>query len=228
MNSPLTDALYGLVALGLCIIVGTVFYLIVKQAIKDARFRGVTVFQICLFAAWSLLIAAVGNDSAKPPEVPHATLRFDTGLSDNGSVATNDYPVIRWTYEAPLAYNTAHIEYRNKTGSNREWAEAGSVPVTDGVWTGFISDCTNREIFVWSDYIPPAPIHTNGVYAIRNITRPMSDLSSTNAPAYTPPRYLSIRTPIKKGDEQISPPELTRPVIFTDEDIDRLLNSSND
>lgn len=162
----------------------------------------------CAVAAFLVGAVLAALHADKPAPVPSAYLRWDRGLADNGSVATNDTVFIRGTYDALIASDTLHIDYRPKSSTNAlDWASA-YVGVTSDLAAGItrtIPDATNMVIYVWSEYVPPSPVHTNGEYRITHVAR--LDGGAANAP-----RYVTPRTPIKAdGGRQLSPPELPEP-----------------
>ena len=154
------------------------------------------------------LVALVLHGSTKPQPVPSATILWDAGLADSGSVATNDLVFLRATYDLLLANDSLHVDYRTRGSTNAlDWVRAYNGFVYD-LAAGFtvnVPDATNRVIWVWSEYIPPAPVHTNGEYRITYVG------AVTNAPPGTP-RYVLPRTPIVTSDGlRLAPPELAPP-----------------
>lgn len=172
---------------------------------RRSRTGAVAVFLI------SAALAAIHAD--KPTPVPSALLRWDRGLRDNGSVATNDTVFIRGTYDPLMANDALHVDYRPKwiTDSPDGWARAYDGAVSD-LADGFavtIQDATNMVVWIWSEYVEPAPTHTNGEYRIIYV----GDI--TNSPPEAP-RYFLPRTPVKgmedEGDaHHLSPPSLPPP-----------------
>ncbi len=151
-------------------------------------------------------VAAIHAD--KPTPVPSALIRWDTGLADNGSVATNDTVFIRGTYDQLMAADALHLDYRPKSSTNSlDWVRCYEGVVSD-LAAGFtvpIPDATNQVIYVWSEYVAPSPVHTNGEYRITYVG------GVTNSPPAAP-RYVLPRTPIKTSTGvRLSPPELPDP-----------------
>ena len=144
------------------------------------------------------VLAALHAD--KPTPVPSALLRWDRGLADNGSIATNDTVSIRGTYDPLMANDALHVDYRDRTitDSPDGWARAydGAVgDLADG-FTVTIPDATNMIVWIWSEYIEPAPTHTNGEYRIIYVGR-------IDGGAAESPRYVTPRTPIVASSEII-------------------------
>ena len=165
---------------------------------------------VAVFLVGSVL-AAIHAD--KPEPVPSAFLRWDRGLADNGSIATNDTVFIRGTFDPLMANDALHVDYRPKwiADSPDGWARAydGAVgDLADG-FTATIQGATNMVVWIWSEYVEPAPVHTNGEYRVIYV----GDI--TNSPPEAP-RYFLPRTPIKgmedEGDaHHLSPPSLPPP-----------------
>lgn len=177
------------------------------------RKAGMSSLAFAAFAAYALLIARAGNDgSNKPQPVPSAVIRFDRGLYDMGSVATNDYPVIAWRYDSFLENDIVHISARPKASTNElDWIDYHVGPVSDTLWRGYIPACTGMVVWVWCEYIPPAPESTNGVYHLDFLAEPMD---------YEPPsedvnEWVLLRTQVidAEGGRLMSPPIIPQPLV---------------
>lgn len=88
---------------------------------------------------------------------------FDTGLRDNGSYATNDMVHVAWTYTGIPSASSLYIAYR-ESGTTNKWADLGETVVSALVWDGTLANATNYDYLVYSTYVPPSPVHTNGVW----------------------------------------------------------------
>ena len=91
------------------------------------------------------------------------SVRWDTGLRDNGTLITNDTVAVRWTYSGIPSASSVFIDYR-EAGSTNEWDSLGETVASALEWTGILANATNYEYWVYSTYIPPVPVHTNGVW----------------------------------------------------------------
>ena len=187
---------------------------------KRHRRAGGSALAALAFGAYALMVAWAGNDGNKPTPTPSATLRFDVGLYDQGSVATNDHPVIAWTFDPWLSSDTVHISARPKGSTNElDWIDYHTCPVVDTIWRGFIPACTGMVIWVWSEYVPPAPEHTNGVYYLEYLAPPLDwEPFSDDVRMWD-----LLRTPIIDADSGrwMSPPIIPEPLIID------FLNQSN-
>jgi len=189
---------------------------------RNGRRSGHSVLSSLFFAAYALCVAFAGNDSNKPTPTPEATIVFDTSLYDDGSVATNDCPTIRWTYDPWIANDVLHIEARPKGSTNEtDWIQYYVGRVTDASWTGYIPACTGMTICVWSEYVQPSPVSTNGVYHLEYLSVPLDYVQDAGDLRM----WDLLRTPIYDADEKrlMSPPSLTEPLVI--EIPNELLNS---
>lgn len=167
----------------------------------------------CAVAAFLVGAVLAAQYADKPAPVPSATIRWDRGLADNGSVATNDTVFIRGTYDALMASDALHVDYRQRSivDTPDGWTRGYDGRVSDLAdgFTVVIPDATNMVVWIWSEYIEPAPTHTNGEYRIVFVAR-------LDGEAADAPRYVTPRTPIKgmedDGDaHNLSPPSLPPP-----------------
>lgn len=90
---------------------------------------------------------------------------FDTGLHNNGSYATNDTVCAKWTYDMQVpAASDLYVDYRLSTDTNGLWQTLIHTTASALTATATLLNATNYDYFVWADYTPPPPIHTNGVW----------------------------------------------------------------
>lgn len=174
---------------------------------RSLRAAGASFLASVFFVAYALGIARAGNDSNKPQEVPKADIFFDTFLADHGSVATNDYPIIRWRYDPMAANDYLHIEARPKGSTNEtDWLGYYVGRVTDGSWHGYMPGCTGMVIHVWSEYVPPPSEYTNGVFHLDNLSIPLDYIPATDDFR----KWNLLRTPIFDAVDRrlMSPPSL--------------------
>ena len=91
------------------------------------------------------------------------SVRWDAGLSDNGTEITNDTVAVRWTYSGIPAASSVFIDYRLANTTN-EWENLAETLASALSWTGTLANATNYDYWVYSTYVPPVPVHTNGVW----------------------------------------------------------------
>ena len=92
-----------------------------------------------------------------------SSFSFDTGLRNNGSYATNDTVHIAWTYIGIPSASSIYIAYR-ESGTTNVWNDLGETVASALVWEATVQNATNYDYLVYSTYVPPAPVHTNGVW----------------------------------------------------------------
>lgn len=98
---------------------------------------------------------------------------FSEGIrSAEPTYSSNDTVVVTWQRDTsggifvPLSA-AVYIDYRPNTETNAEWGLLAQATVGDWTWAGTLADATNYDYSVWAYYIPPEPVHTNGVWAYR-------------------------------------------------------------
>ena len=128
------------------------------------------------FAALAVF-AAVMTICAQKPSGPPITI--DVLLRDAGCYATNDVFHVAVTNApayAALDFSTsAVLVYAREHGSTNalDWAELtprrtfGQLPAD---YT--IANATNYNYMIYLDYIPPSPVHTNGVFELHGFLIP--------------------------------------------------------
>lgn len=90
-------------------------------------------------------------------------VRWDDGLRDNGTLITNDTVAVRWTYSGIQGASSVFIDYR-EAGTTNEWLNLAETLASAQEWTGTLANATNYDYWVYSTYVPPVPVHTNGVW----------------------------------------------------------------
>lgn len=130
-----------------------------------------------------------------------SVVHYDGGIRENASspsLVTNSTVRITWE-RVPGAVlpldSPVYIDYRLK-GSTDEWGLLGQATVRDGIFETTLANAEDYEFNVWAYYIPPEPVHTNGVWSFST----MRDRKNEN--------ILPLRTMIKADIEILSPPNL--------------------
>lgn len=100
---------------------------------------------------------------------------YDGGIkgSATANVVTNDTVSIYWqrdmsggVYVPESA--TVYIDYKPSTETNDgEWSLLAQTTVGAWGWSGTVENATNYDYSVWAYYIPPDPVHTNGVWTYK-------------------------------------------------------------
>lgn len=158
-----------------------------------------------------LCIARAAYPTSAEKNTPHANIVWDTYIYDDGSVATNDWPRILWRYDPWSANDILHIDARPKSSTNAEdWVQYYVGSVSDTYWSGYMPACTGMTIFVWSEYVPPSPVLTNGVYYVKYLSYPIDYTHDDDSVRM----WTLLRTPIfdANGKRLMSPPVLPEPL----------------
>jgi len=98
--------------------------------------------------------------ATKPSQV---SVRWDDGLRDNGTLITNDTVEVRWTYSGIPGASSVFIDYR-EAGTTNDWLNLAETLASAQEWTGTLANATNYDYWVYTTYVPPVPVHTNGVW----------------------------------------------------------------
>ena len=136
-----------------------------KEVRKVASLPRIQQIFVVLFTFWMIHAAAT-----KP------SFRFDGGIKQgaNSSWVTNDTIHIEWQRDLSSGVyvpETAavYIDYRPNTETNAEWGLLAQTTVGAWSWEGTLADATNYDYNVWAYYIPPEPVHTNGVWVYKTM-----------------------------------------------------------
>ena len=182
----------GLAALA-CISVGSFFYATMKYIgpVLD-RIRRASPFEQVFVAVIVGGMCLYGGSKG--------TVSYDGGIkadTSHANVVTNDLVEVYWVKETPILPNDApvYIDYREH-GSTNEWGLLGQAIVSDYMWEGTLANATNYDYNVWAYYIPPEPVHTNGVWSFSTMRDRKND------------GILPMRAVIKADVEILSPPNL--------------------
>lgn len=148
--------------------------------------------------------------SAGTKPSPDPSMRVDTDrtfIRFRGGRLTSDAVVLEWLYDPMVEDDVLHIDVRAK-GSNDEWTPVyrgptwGQYPKNAGHiggWSGTIVDAVNKECYIWTEYVPPDIVHTNGVYHLDGVMRAMDDATERKfvTPGITIEKDGEILTPTK-------------------------------
>lgn len=172
MNILTVTALFFLLAVGLVLAAAAAFRTVRRDL---GRRRGV-------FAALAALAAACTILAQK------TSISFDRLISDAGSYATNDVLHVAATnagaYAAFDFSSSDLLVYRRERGLTNaaDWVEClprrkyGDQPAD---W--HVPDATNYDYLIAVDYVPPSPVHTNGVFELRGFAVPSAAAGTRSA-----------------------------------------------
>ena len=185
-------------ALGICL-----FALAVMKAVPEVtnaikRFVGMDRFGKILCLTCIVGVVMYGGSKSH--------VSYDGGIKSNPSqqnVVTNDLVQVYWVKEtSAILPNDApvYIDYR-LTDTTNEWVNIGQSTVSAGYWSGTVANATNYYYQVWAYYIPPEPVHTNGVWSYTTM-RDINNREIIPLRADVEVNGVSIIEPIKKRREQ--------------------------
>ena len=133
-----------------------------------------------------------------------SSFRYDGGIKQGvaESYTTNDTVFISWqrdTSQGVYVPDSAavYIDYRPNTETNAEWGLLAESTVAAGSWTGNLADATNYDFNVWAYYIPPEPVHTNGVWIYKTL-KDRGNKCALPLRARVEVNGLAISTPLAK------------------------------
>ena len=99
---------------------------------------------------------------------------YDGGIKAGATanVVTNDTVSIYWQRDTSGGVYVpdsaaVYIDYRPKTETDTEWVSLAQTTVGAWGWSGTVENATNYDYSVWAYYIPPEPVHTNGVWTYK-------------------------------------------------------------
>lgn len=102
---------------------------------------------------------------------------YDGGIKQNQSLpsySTNDTVSIHWQRDVSAGYIVptnaqVYIDYRLSVDTNGVWQSLAETTVGTWGWSGIVVNATNYDYNVWAYYIPPEPVHTNGVWIYKTL-----------------------------------------------------------
>lgn len=101
-----------------------------------------------------------------------STFSFDGGIKQNPiqpSYSTNSTVSISWARDMSGGVYvptdaTVYIDYKVNSDTNATWVLLAETTVGAWSWSGTVANATNYDYNAWAYYIPPEPVHTNGVW----------------------------------------------------------------
>ena len=132
--------------------------------------------------AWVVIILITAYAGTKPPGARHLwKFVYQNGVYDNGSYCTNDQIFASWTYDSAAEENVIRAAYQDLTVTNElgdcsdTLHQLPDCLVSDGSHLWSVEGATNMRIVVYSTYVAPPVVNTNGVYHLNGVMRPMND-----------------------------------------------------
>lgn len=162
----------GLLWVCLCAL-GTLFVLLflatVAAPVWDAvrRWLSLPFIQIILVGVYVIGLSHYGSTKGW-------RIGYEGGIKAGATanVVTNDTVAIFWQRDTSGGVYVpesaaVYIDYRPNTATNEEWGLLAQTTVGAWGWSGTVENATNYAYNVWAYYIPPQPVHTNGVWTYR-------------------------------------------------------------
>ena len=133
------------------------------------------------------------------PTPPSINVYTDEYVTNNGSYLTNGNETFyaKWTYSSQVPPTALiHIAVRDKGQEEAVWEDIAFVQVgllEAEIYIGEGGD--QLDYFLYVDYVPPAPVHTNGVYMFY-VEQPKGGTSN---------RWITIKSEVRKDNIKIMP-----------------------
>lgn len=133
------------------------------------------------------------------PTPPSINVYTDEYVTNNGSYLTNGNETFyaKWTYSSQVPPTALmHIAVRDKGREEAVWEDIAFVRVgllEAEIYIGEGGD--QLDYFLYVDYVPPAPVHTNGVYMFY-VEQPKGEVSN---------RWITIKSEVRKDNIKIMP-----------------------
>lgn len=170
MEAVQTYLMYGCFGI-LAAIAVTLFLIKVCAPTWDALRQFAKLPRIQQIVVGAILIGFIQYGATK------TKITFDGGIKQNEiqqSVVSNNLVQIHWmrdTSGGVLVPTDApvYIDYRLSVDSNGVWQTLAETTVGTWQWSGVLANATNYDYNVWAYYIPPEPVHTNGVWLYKTL-----------------------------------------------------------
>ena len=189
------------VALAVCLFALAVLRAIPELTDAIRRFCGMDNFSKVVCGV--CIVGAVLYGGSKGVNV-----RWDDGLRDNGTLITNDTVAVRWTYSGIPGASSVFIDYR-EAGTTNNWLNLAETLASAQEWTGTLANATNYDYWVYSTYVPPVPVHTNGVW----VGQAYETKAKVGAAA-----FLFLNGKVVADGRTIAPPKWAEPYVPTARD----------
>lgn len=134
-------------------------------------------------------------------------ISFDGGIrqGEQPSLVTNDTVYVSWQRDTSGGVYVpdsaaVYIDCRPNTETNADWVLLAETTVGAWSWSGVLADATNYDYNVWAYYVPPQPVHTNGVWVYRT-QRDRADVNPIPLRARIEVNGKAIATPAQSRED---------------------------
>lgn len=134
----------------------------------------------------------------------NGSITYDGGIKSGttSNIVSNDTISIYWQRDISGGEwvpdsAAVYIDYRLIGDNSTEWGLLAQSTVGAGHWEGTYPDATNYDYNVWAYYIPPEPVHTNGVWMYKTL-RDRADAKPIPLRARVEINGVAIATPKEK------------------------------
>lgn len=132
---------------------------------------GQTGVQKVLVAVFAVGLIQYAATKSRVPVV-----RYDGGIKAGATsnLITNDFIHIAWQRDLSGGIYVpesaaVYIDYRPYMATNEQYGLLAQTTVGAWSWEGVLPDATNYDFNVWAYYVPPEPVHTNGVWVYKTL-----------------------------------------------------------
>lgn len=153
--------------------------------------------------AFVVFAVVLGLYAGTKPTPVAARFYFDGGIKqgETRSFVEGNAVTISWQRDTAGGLYvpesaTVYIDHRPHGDADAEWQTLAETTVGAWGWVGTCADAENQDFNVWAYYIPPEPVHTNGVWAYTTITDPE-----------TKKRIIPIKAEVRGDGSPIYPPK---------------------
>ena len=140
------------------------------RAIRRVGFERIFRWQSCVLAFFVVGAMLYGGSKV------HSFFTFDEYLRDDGSLVTNDTVRVAAVKRLQIIPDSTPVLVyaRVRSSTNAvDWAElTPRVTYAELPHTWTLANATNYNYAVYLNYVPPSPVHTNGVWQMRGFEVP--------------------------------------------------------
>lgn len=155
--------LFGLIACGV-----VMFFAVTFPAVWDTvrKWFSLPSIEKVLVAIFTIGLVYIGSTKS--------SFRYDGGIRGGHSYTTNNLVHVEWVRDTSQMFvpesAAVYIDYRPKdVPDTEEWGLLGQATVGDWMWEDTLANAELYDFSIWAYYIPPEPVHTNGVWAYKTL-----------------------------------------------------------